>query len=244
MSDRFGTIPINVARPSSPPPAEPDKTVHHRPTPPKKQGNRRKLFFFLLPVFLVVSYFLTGLYLAPLLISEYLQKYVDRSTGLELTIDTIQVNPLNFQLTLTGIRADLPGSVTPQPLFQSKSLFIDLDLISLLRRPFVCDKLHIQGPVLSLIRHPDNSYNLPALSRLSTEQNQGEIINFAKLPFLFSLNNIDISEGRILFDDRATESSHTVEELQLAIPTLSNFSFQSANYIQPHFSAVIKGSEM
>ncbi len=244
MSDRFGTIPIKVARPSSPPPVEPDKTVNHRPIPPEKQGSRKKLFLFLLPVFLVVSYFLTGLYLAPLLIREYLPQYVNRATGLELTIDTIQINPLNFQLTMTGIRADIPDSAAPRPLLQNSSLFIDLDLISLLRKSFVCDKLTIQGLEISLIRYPDNRYNIPALSRLSSAQNQGEIINFATLPFLFSLNNIAISDGRILFDDRVTESSHTVEELQLAIPTLSNFSFQSANYIQPHFSAIINGSKM
>ncbi len=244
MSDHFGTIPINVAKPSSPPPGEPDKTIHHKPTPPAKQGRRKKLFFFLLPVLLLISYFLTGFYLAPLLIREYLPKYINNSTGLELTIDTIRVNPLNFQLTLTGIRADLPNSAAAQPLLQNKFLFIDLDLISLLRRSFVCDKLTIQGLALSLIRREDNSYNVPALSLLSSDQNQGEIIHFAKLPFFFSLNNIDISDSRILFDDRITGSSHTVTDLQLAIPTLSNFSFQSANYIQPHFSAIVNGSKI
>jgi Domain of Unknown Function (DUF748) len=244
MSDRFGTIPITSSKPSSPPPAEPDRTVHRRQTPPTKQRKTKTLLFFLITVLLVIFYFLTGLYLAPLLIKKYLPKYVTNTTGLELTIDTIRVNPLNFQLTLSEIRADLPGPAAKQPLLQVRSLFIDLDLTSLLRNGFVCDKLTIQELTLGIIRYKDNRYNIPILSRISREQNQDEIINFAKLPFLFSLNNIDISDSRILFDDRVTGSSHTVEKLHLAIPTLSNFSFQSDNYIQPHFSAIINGSEI
>ncbi|MCF8057503.1 MAG: DUF748 domain-containing protein [Desulfocapsa sp.] len=244
MSDRFGNIPINSDTPSSPPPAAPDKRAQTRPTQRKKQRNSRIPLFLLVTVFLVGSYFLAGLHLAPLLIQKYLPRYVHRTTGLELAIGSIQVNPLNFQLTLTQLRADIPGSVASQPLLQSRSLFIDLDLTSLLRKSFVCDKLTIQGLELGLIRSKDNKYNIPALSRLSSEQDHGEIINFAKLPFLFSLNNIDISDSRILFDDRVTGSTHTVEQLHLAIPALSNFSFQSDNYIQPHFSAIINGSKL
>ncbi len=67
-------------------------------------------------------------------------------------------------------------------------------------------------------------------------------MDFAQLPFLFSLNNIDISDSRILFEDMLSNKTHSVEQLHLAIPSFSNFSFQSTNYIQPYFSAIINGS--
>lgn len=119
---------------------------------------------------------------------------------------------------------------------------MDLDLTSLLRNGFVCDSLVIQGLQLNLIRSKEKRYNLPDLFHPSRERQQGEIMDFAQLPFLFSLNNIDISDSRISYKDMVTGKTHSVEQLQLAIPTLSNFSFQSSNYIQPHFSAIVNGS--
>jgi hypothetical protein len=249
MSDRYGSIAINAAPPDSPSKKQ-DKPARKRPAPStsKKRKRKRKkisnrpLIFALLAFFLIASYFLTGIYLAPLAIKKYLPQYIHNKSGLTLTIENVQLNPVNFQLTLDQLTAALPKSSASDPLLRIQSLFIDLDLTSLVRNTFACDRLTIKNLQLNLIRYKDNQYNLPALSRLSDTRNQSETIPFTKLPFLFALNNIDINESRIRFEDQVTNKTHVIEELQLALPTLSNFSFQSKNYIQPHFSAIINGS--
>jgi Domain of Unknown Function (DUF748) len=243
MSDHYGSIAIN-ADTSASPSKKKEKPAHKRPAPSKKSKGKsnRPFIFALLAFLLIASYFLTGIYLVPLAIKKYLPQYIHNKSGLTLAIESVQLNPINFQLTLKQLTADLPESSTSDPLLQIQSLFIDLDLTSIIRNTFTCDKLTIEELQLNLIRYKDQLYNIPALSRFTDTQDQGEIINFARLPFLFSLNNIDINKSRILFEDQVADKTHVIEKLQLAIPTLSNFSFQSKNYIQPHFSAIINGS--
>ncbi len=246
MPDRYGSITIDVDKPV-PAPKKKNKPVSSRPKPSQKKEKRTgKLPVIAVIVsFLVASYFLSTIYLIPLAIKKYLPLYVKNKAGLSLAIQKVQLNPINYQLTLEQVEADLrEPSAASNPLLLVKSIMIDFDLTSLIRNTFVCDRLRIKGLQLNLTRYKDKSYNIPALSKLSNAQQQGEIINFSTLPFLFSLNNIDISEGKILFEDRVTVKKHTVEQLKLAIPTLSNFSFQSKTYIQPHFSAIINGSHV
>lgn len=242
MSDHYGSISINQENPS----AHVQKPVFHQPVAPKKKpsGGNHGIWLAVLATFVVASYFFSALYLAPLAIQKYLPDYVEKTAGLRVSIGNVELNPLNFQLTFSDITADTPGSTTEQALLQIPSFFVDIDLTSLLRNSFVCDTLTIQDMKLNIIRSRDNSYNIPVLSRLSKKQNQEAIIDFTQLPFLFSFNNIEINNGNILFSDQVTDKIHTVKELQLAIPTLSNFSFQSKNYILPHFSAVINNSRV
>ncbi len=246
MPDRYGSITIDADKPV-PAPEKKNKPVSRKTAPPqtKEQKTAKIPVISVIILFLVASYFLTTIYIVPLVIKKYLPQYVKNKTGLSLAIKKVQLNPINYQLTLEQVEADLrEPSDASNPLLLIKSIMIDFDLTSLIRNTFVCDRLKIKGLQLNLTRYKDKSYNIPALSKFSKAQQQAEIINFSTLPFLFSLNNIDISEGKILFEDQVTLKKHTVEQLKLAIPTLSNFDFQSKTYIQPHFSAIINGSHV
>ena len=235
MSDHYGSIAINGNSPVPPPEKQ------HEPTP-KTPAPKKSFIFPLLIAVLIAGYLLGGTYIIPWVIQKYLPQYIENETGLNLSIRNVQLNPLNFQLTLEDITVDLQEPRAAEPLLTLQTLLIDLDFTSLIRSSYTCDKLTIENLQLNLIRYKDKHYNIPALSQFSKTEEKGDIINFAELPFLFSLNNIDIIKSRILFEDQVTDKKHIIEELQLAIPTLSNFDFQSKNYIQPHFSAIFNNS--
>ena len=240
MSDHYGSIAIN-AKTSAAPPETPKKSPSKKPEKePRKSAS--PLLYPLITLFFVVGYFLTGIYLVPLAIQKYLPQYIENQGEFSLSIGDVQLNPLNFQLSLEELTVDPQKDSAAEPLLKIKSLIIDLDFTSLIRSSFTCDKLTIDELQLNLVRYKDKHYNIPALSFFANTQEEGEIISFAKLPFLFSLNNIDISNSVIFLEDTVTDKHHIIKELQLAIPTLSNFDFQSKNYIQPHFSAIINGS--
>lgn len=240
MSDRYGSISITKESDSQ----DEKKPPFRRPVTPKKKkkGGNWVFLWAALAAFSIGFYFLAALYLAPMALQKYLPGYIAKATGLNLIMGKVELNPFNFQITFSDIRADLPASTTGKPLLEIPSLFIDMDLTSLLRNSFVCDQLIIEKLSLNITRFKDKHYNLPVLTQISEKQSQEQIIDFTNLPFLFSLNNIDISDSRILLTDQVTDKVHTVEQLKLAIPTLSNFSFQLNDYILPHFSARINGS--
>ena len=83
---------------------------------------------------------------------------------------------------------------------------------------------------------------LRTLPNNRNKKNQSGIIDFAELPFLFSLNNIKLSDSQIIFDDKSTAKTHKIEAIQLALPAISNFPYQTDTYIHPRFSAIINGS--
>jgi len=67
--------------------------------------------------------------------------------------------------------------------------------------------------------------NVPVRLRISSV--------FSELPFLFSLNNISIREGSVTFQDVPAATTHTVEQIELDLPSLSNFPFQTSQNIHP-----------
>jgi hypothetical protein len=61
-------------------------------------------------------------------------------------------------------------------------------------------------------------------------------------PFRFSLNNVRIENGSIDFSDEPERIKHTVRELNIGLPFLSNYPYYVETYVQPSFSAKINGT--
>ena len=61
-------------------------------------------------------------------------------------------------------------------------------------------------------------------------------------PLRFSLNNIKIENGSIDFFDEPKQTKHTIRELNIGVPFLSNILSYVQIYVQPEFSAKINGT--
>ncbi|MBU4326846.1 MAG: DUF748 domain-containing protein [Proteobacteria bacterium] len=249
MSNHFGTISINH-EPDAPTQRSRRQKPGRRSKPKKSAPNQTKskrwLFLFIIPVFLISAYGAGGFFFGPSLLTGYLSNSLQQSTNLGLTTGEARFNPFTLQLQLRNV-ATTDSSQSPDPeaaLLKIDHLLIDLNLTALLRNGIACNRLEIQGLTLSLIRHPDKSYNLPNLVSETNPETEKEHLSLSRLPLLFSLNNITISDSSILFDDRLTGKKHSVEQIKLDLPTLSNYSFAAKEYIRPHFSAVINGSPL
>lgn len=268
MSDRFGAISINPETEPTPqrPKQKPRPKPGQRPLPKKTVPGPRKpkdqTFLFAsrfisswrerhwaisglcILVLLIIIYGAGGFFLAPSLLTGYISDTLQQTANMGLTAGEARFNPFTLQLRLRHIATtDTSGNAaTETPLLTIDQFLIDLNLMTLLRNGIACNSLEIQGLTLSLTRHPDASYNLPSLVADQSSGTETEPLTLSRLPLLFSLNNIKISDSKILFDDRLTGKKHNVEQIKLDLPTLSNFSFAAKEYIRPHFSAIINGS--
>lgn len=249
MSDRFGTISIH------PEPAPPSQKARRakpglRPTPkksvPGSKKTRRWRFLLAIPIFLFGAYGAGGFFLAPSLLTGYLSDSLQQSANMGLTAGEAHFNPFTLRLQLDNIATTESGrtSATGSTFLKIDHFRIDLNLLALLRKGLACKRMEVQGLELTLIRYPDKSYNLPSLVSGKNSGAEKGHLSLSRPPLLFSLNNIAISDGRILFDDRLTGKKHRVEQIKLDLPTLSNYPFATKEYIRPHFSAVINGSPL
>lgn len=261
MSDHFGNISI-APSPSVKPVPRPEKQHTRRrqekkKSPEKKRiskkshshaparKNRALLYLFVLLILLPCLYCLGGFWLVPLYMGKALPARFAERTGMHLSIQGIEFNPFSFRLSLQGLTLRPSQATSGAPdIMTAAKIVADLAPLSLLRNDLVSNSLNIEGLELTIIRTQDNHYNIEDFFRVKTATPTSDIMSFSELPFLFSLNNISIRKSKATFQDTPTAATHILEQIELDLPSLSNFPFQADDYIRPRFSAVMNGSKI
>lgn len=245
----IGSIPIagkrpaaeEPERPAPPPPPAPEKTPPP-PVRPRAAGTSRlgilKWPLALLAI-LVVLHLLAGYLLVPLLVPTVGADLLGKRLGRPVTIARARCNPFGLSLTLenTIIGPKLAEAKDPvDPLLSFSRLRLDLDPASFYRAAIISRRMEIEQLFLHVVRQPDKSYNIIAFGR--------ELFGSGATGPRFALNNIVIENSRLRFDDQPTGKTHAMEQVNLAMPALANFSFAARQYIEPRFSATINGSPL
>ncbi len=209
----------------------------------ERRGSRKLFLWFSLLVLVFGLYSAAGYLLVPYLVQNNLPNYLAEKTGAVLNFGRISFNPYNFKLVVRDISADTMGGELPRERFLIiDDLRINLDFLSLLRGELTSSELRLERAKLLVVRNQDKSYNISFLLNNQNLKNRSEIMDFAELPFLFSFNNISIAESRIVIDDKLSGKQHVIKDIELALPVISNFPYETDSYIHPRFSAVINGS--
>ncbi len=239
MSDHYGKILIDSGR--NPIPVKPTVKSGKKPTGKKVAPGKRVyiiVFSFLATLALYAG---LGFFLVPVFVTSYLPDLLFKDSGLEASLQGAAFNPFTCLLSMERVKIDqvVDGRST---LLQLGKVDLELNIPSLLRNGFACNYLEIDSLVLSLTRFKDASYNISSLFKDDKKLNPKNMIEFAELPFLFSLNNISITNSHIIFDDKISEKTHKVEEIDLRLPTLSNFQYSTDIVIEPSLKAIINGS--
>jgi hypothetical protein len=242
MSDHFGTISIQSPQQ---PPKKKGSTGRKPPVSRKKQPRSKKSSNSQLTIWLIViaaifgGYCAVGFLAIPYYVTTILPMTFQEKTGYTMRPTTVEFNPLRFRLRSGPLQI---LSRAGEPILTFQSLEARIAPVPLLRMDLISNSLEIRELELQVIRLKDGSYNLAELFRRNGDNQTSEIMNFQNLPFFFSLNNIAIIDSSIQFDDLPGGRSHSIKNIQLRLPTLSNIDFQADQYIQPYFSAVINGS--
>ncbi|MBI5656797.1 MAG: DUF748 domain-containing protein [Geobacter sp.] len=111
---------------------------------------------------------------------------------------------------------------------------------SIFRQALVVSSVTVRAPYLHLERTAPNRYNFSELLAGKEPPKKD-----AK-PFLFSINNIEIAHGSLDFMDRAvaTPTGHTIRNLELAVPFVSNVPYLADRYVAPKVSALVNGTPL
>jgi uncharacterized protein involved in outer membrane biogenesis len=191
-------------------------------------------------VFLVVLG-IAGFFIAPPLVKPLIMKKMSAVLHRKASIDKISINPYAVSITIKGFTLEDPGR--PKPFVAFDELYVKADLTSsLFRRALILKKITLMNPYIGVSRKPDGSYNFSDLLPRD-EANAKTKIQKEEKPFLFSLNNIQIVNGGIDFQDASNKTSHTVREMNISIPFVSNIEYYLTNYVEPKFSARINDNK-
>jgi hypothetical protein len=143
-------------------------------------------------------------------------------------------------LTLTASLGQLSvKNAAGQEQFGFEQLSVDLSGLSIAQAGWVVDELRLQAPRLTLARLGDGRYDISDL--LDTWLAPSE--KPTALP-RFSINNIQVLDGSLHFDDRPKGTKHTAKAITFKLPFVSSMGYQAEVFVEPHFSAVLDGAHI
>lgn len=263
MSDHFGNIPIEPPE-SSPPDKKPQKQIPSETIPAKsrsrhsttKLSKTKRLktkrssakrsptvttwgWIAGAAVIGFIVYCLVGFLGVPYYVTKVFPDHFQERTGMMLKPASVRFNPFSFRFQAEDLRV---LSESGAPIMSVNSLFADVAPSSFLRMDLICDTVTINELDLKITRELDGSYNFQQIFGAKKDSTPSQILDVSDLPFSFSLNNISISDSKIVFNDAPAKKIHTVEKIKLDLPNFSNITLRKDQYLRPHFSAIVNGS--
>lgn len=199
----------------------------------------KKTGLVLLSLFVVIT---TALFFAgPPLIKSYLTDSLSQQIGRKISVGRVQVNPLTLSITLQELRVlELDGKT---PYLGLREFYVNAQLASLVMGGPIFSEVRLVAPYVHVVRYADASYNFEK-SPGPLLQRQAAVKKGEAKPLSFSINNILISDGTIEIEDQLKGRKHTVHDLKVALPFLSNLFYRVDDYVQPAFSAVVNGAPL
>jgi hypothetical protein len=195
---------------------------------------------------LVALFAVLGFFAVPPIAKHYLVKSLSEMLGRQVAIQAVKINPFALTAVVRGFSVKEPGS--PEVFVSFEELFVDLQAESVIRRGPILREIRLQRPYVHIVRHDDGSYNFSDLvvkltsGTASEKPVAAEQAAKKKEPPRFSLNNIQVFAGKVIFDDRPKRAEHAVTDINVAIPFLSNLPYLADRYVQPSFSAKVNAT--
>jgi len=183
---------------------------------------------------LVALFGLLGYFAGPPLLKSVLTKQLAQELRREVSIESVAINPFALSARVAGLAV---RAADGHEVAGFDALTLDLSWASLFKAALVADAIRLDGPRLAVIHEGAGRYDISDLIE--------EWSKPAEQPSAtprFSLNNIELSGGKILFDDRPKAVRHEIADIDLALPFLSSLPYQAEILVEPHFAARIDGS--
>lgn len=187
----------------------------------------RKTFASLI-LFLVV-FGLLGAFAAPHLVRSLAEKHGSEFLGRTLTIQKVAINPYTLELSVSGVRMLEQNGA--DEAFSLASLAVDVEWVSLFKGAPVVRSVQVDQPRLRVVRFEEGRYNFSDLLKKLLDQPASEE------PARFSINNIVLHGGRIDIDDLPFATKHTISNIEIGLPFVSNLPADIELVVEPSISA-------
>lgn len=155
-----------------------------------------------------------GIFLLPGIIKSKAQAFVEETFHRTVDFKEISFNPLTLTVKMDGLHLSEPNS--EKDFISFEALEINVSSESIFRLAPVVEEIKLSKPVIHIIRTGKNHYNFDDFIAFALKPEKD------KQPTYFSINNIQIEEGSISFDDQPKGKIHQIDAFNLSIPFISN----------------------
>ena len=193
----------------------------------------RKIAIWIASIFVAIGVLL-GL-IAPPLIRGKVASELSKKFHREVSIEQIRINPYTMTAALRGFL--MKERQSPATAVSFDEIYVNLELESLFRLGPVLKEIRLVKPYINLVRNESGAYNFKDIIDEFMAGPSGPTPRF-------SLNNIQIIDGKIDFDDRPEQTKHTVSAIRIGVPFVSSLPSFVDIKVQPDFYALVDNAPL
>lgn len=174
----------------------------------------------------------------PPIARSQIERLASEALGREVTVARVDFSPWTLEMTLHGLSIASQGAGEPQA--QVERIYIDAELQSLWRLAPVIDAIEVDGPVLRVAQTSAGYYDVDDILARFSQPPEPE--DPQAKPARFALYNMVLRGGSVDFDDRTVDKVHTLRQVRLDVPFLSNLSADREVKVTPRLAFELNGS--
>ena len=184
---------------------------------------------------LILGFGIVGYLAAPPLMKWLLVKQLSTELHRQVSIEQIDINPYALSARVAGVSVKADDG---KEVAGFDELLVNLSSFSLFQLGLVVDEIRLQGPRVAVARVAEGRYDISDLLDEWLKPKEP-----SPTP-RFSINNIQVSGGKVVFDDQPKGRVHTVSDIGFALPFISSLPYQATIVVEPSFSAIFDGAPL
>jgi len=173
----------------------------------------------------------------PQWVQQTAQEQLSKTLGRRVTLQGVEFNLLQLRAGISGLTVyEADGQ---SPFIRLGQARLKLSLASVRHLAPVVESIDIVAPQINLSRLDATHWNysdiVARMAAQPAKPDSGE-------PTPFSVNNIALTQGALNWDDQVSQTRHTIRDLTVALPFISNLPYVAEQFTTPSVSARIDGS--
>lgn len=203
---------------------------------------RKKKIALGLGIFLGI-YALAGFLIIPLIAKAIVPDKLSAALNRPVTIENIAFNPFALILEVEGLTISEADGEDVFAAFET--LYVNLQVSSAVKLGPVIKEARLTRPYLRLARLSDNTFNFSDLmGEGDKKEAEPEQADAAKEPLRFALQQVQIIEGEVVFDDEVVNVTHRFAPLNFDLPKLSSFEADIDTFSQPRLAGRVNNTDI
>ena len=186
---------------------------------------------------IVVAALVVIIALLPIFVRSKAVEIIQDETGRKARIEKVSINPFTLSLEVKGFAINASDG---GPFISIANMRAAISPASIFKRALILSEVSVDTPAFTFARLAANNYSFNDI----VERQKAKPKKESKGETRFSINNISVRNGSVDFDDRAVNGGrqHTVRNLEIAVPFISNIPYLVEKYTDPRISAVVDGA--
>ena len=184
---------------------------------------------------LILGFGVVGYFAGPPLMKWLLVRQLSSELHRQVSIEQIDINPYALSARVAGVSVKADDG---KEVAGFDELLVNLSSFSLFQLGVVIDEIRLQGPRVAVARVAEGRYDVSDLLDEWLKPKEP-----SPTP-RFSINNIQVSGGKVVFDDKPMGRVHTVSDINFALPFISSLPYQAKIVVEPSFSAIFDGAPL